>query len=831
MFRRRLIGGAAAAVLILAGIAAFLAIRQYHDDQHRAVRDLDTKVVLAGKLFDVAFGGGVSTLSTIAQSPPVVDGNTVLMDEYFARVESSKGRFFTSGLGWSDLNGNVRAADTPLVQGVKLNVGDRTYFKRVVATRLPYVSSGIVSRLANRPTIVVAVPTFDSAGHFTGVLSGGIRLGGTADNQQSEALGFEGVTIVDRTGQLVERGLAPVTNRALLARIQKIGTGEISGAEGLDGGSNHVVAFATSALPGWTIALDRSESSLYAAPRRSLILALSSLGTALALILLTLAIVVRRSRREIEAQGEQVQSWSRLTRRLSDAATSSEIADALLDSLEAGFPDAVVVVEVDSESGEEVRASSKLPGWRRVAGDAIRLRTVAALATGAPKTHSLEREKPLRELYLAYGRRLKAVHSVPVLDLDGTPAGSISLMTSRGRLEPSEWELLGAVVEQASRALARARAFEHEHDLAVRLQRSLLPDRLPRVPGIALAGEYLAGGTGVEVGGDWYDAVRRGDGILQLCVGDVSGRGVGAATIMGRQRNIFRAHAYDFASPAEILRRMLRHVNDDEMITTTCVSIDPIGGEIAYSCAGHPPPLLLDEASGSITRLDGASAPPLGVAEAQDIVEARLALPEGARLAMYTDGLVERRGQNIERGIEALATAMNGGPGVTSEKVLSLVADSIGAPNDDVALLLASVDPIVAFELELPTEPGVLPSLRRRMRSWLARKGFAEGETGEIVLALSEACNNAIEHAYIGSGGVLRINVHFLDGALKIEVSDTGKWHVSEPNDERGRGIMLMQNLMHDVSIDSTVSGTTVTLERRRGVPVAEPAMPVAPTA
>ena len=101
----------------------------------------------------------------------------------------------------------------------------------------------------------------------------------------------------------------------------------------------------------------------------------------------------------------------------------------------------------------------------------------------------------------------------------------------------------------------------------MRLQRSLLPDRLPSTEGLELAGHYQAGGDAVEVGGDWYDAVKRPDGIIQLCVGDVSGKGVGAATVMGRQRNVFHVYAHDYVSPAEIIRRMLRHVSGEEMIT------------------------------------------------------------------------------------------------------------------------------------------------------------------------------------------------------------------------------------------------------------------------
>ena len=285
------------------------------------------------------------------------------------------------------------------------------------------------------------------------------------------------------------------------------------------------------------------------------------------------------------------------------------------------FPDAVVVVTLDSEGGQETRATSRLPGWRRVAGDSVWLRSIAALTTEGPVTRSLERDRTLRDLYLAFGRRLKSLHAYPVSSRAGAPVGGIALLTERPRLAKSEWELLGAFGAQAGQSLERARAFEHEHELAVRLQQSLLPADLPAAPGLSLAGVYLAGGDGIAVGGDWYDALLRPDGILQLCVGDVSGRGVGAATVMGRMRGTFRAYAYDLVSPAEILRRMLRHVNEDEMITAVCVSIDPLEGcalvlERRSSAAA---PARLRRGPRHAAR--GAGAPPLGVAEPADLIE------------------------------------------------------------------------------------------------------------------------------------------------------------------------------------------------------------------
>ncbi len=114
---------------------------------------------------------------------------------------------------------------------------------------------------------------------------------------------------------------------------------------------------------------------------------------------------------------------------------------------------------------------------------------------------------------------------------------------------------------------------------------------------------------------------------------------------------------------------------------------------------------------------------------------------------MYTDGLVERRGESIEDGIGVLGRTMAARPNISARELLSAISDAIGSPADDVALLLASIEPASSFEIELAGRPEVLPGLRRRLRAWLGRQGF-EAASSDIVLAVSEALNNAIEHAY-----------------------------------------------------------------------------------
>ena len=197
---------------------------------------------------------------------------------------------------------------------------------------------------------------------------------------------------------------------------------------------------------------------------------------------------------------------------------------------------------------------------------------------------------------------LGAAHSfyaTPLVNRGGSRLGALCLLFAHTHpLDESEQAQVAWYAEQAAQALDRTTAFEREHEVAVRLQRSLLSDRLPEVEGVELIGRYNAGGAGLLIGGDWYDAVRRSDGIVHVTVGDVAGHGVTAAVLMGQLRNAFRAHAYEHTSPAAVLQRMLRHVDEDEMATALCLTLDPYTQELTYASAGHPPSLLVDGDSG-----------------------------------------------------------------------------------------------------------------------------------------------------------------------------------------------------------------------------------------
>ena len=299
------------------------------------------------------------------------------MSAYLKRVAASGGTIFTGGIGWVDRSGHVLASSSG---GPAVDVSDRVYFKRVTATGKPYISAGLVGRKLREPIVVIAVPTRDAAGRPTGMLTGRDPADDARARKADAASGHQRPD--DRRSRRAASALGPGARlepgaaHADPARWAR-GTSPMlraSRADSITSSSSR-----PRSVPGWTIAIDRPASSVYASARRSLTLEAVSLGAALLAVLLILGLLVKRSRREIETRGEQAQSWSKYTRTLALASTPADIADVVLESVQEVFPDAVVVVTLDSEGGQETRATSRLPGWRRVAGDS----RVAPLDRGA----------------------------------------------------------------------------------------------------------------------------------------------------------------------------------------------------------------------------------------------------------------------------------------------------------------------------------------------------------------------------------------------------------------------------------------------------------------
>ncbi|UQX04251.1 SpoIIE family protein phosphatase [Streptomyces sp. RerS4] len=264
--------------------------------------------------------------------------------------------------------------------------------------------------------------------------------------------------------------------------------------------------------------------------------------------------------------------------------------------------------------------------------------------------------------------------------------------TARAPFTGQDLSLAGELASRAALCLDNARLYSRVQDIALTLQRSLLPSALSTGPYVTVAHRYLPGSRVTEVGGDWYDVIDLPDGHVALLVGDVMGHGVPAAASMGRLRITAKALARHSRDPADLLVELDRCAQESgiELATCLCLFHDPRTGRTRLANAGHPPPLVR-RPDGAVETLDPTPGVPLGVG-GFPFRSTEFELPDGAVLALYTDGLIESRGQDIDTGLAALSHQLG-----LLEGPLETAADRILAallpdpPNDDTVLLLARV--------------------------------------------------------------------------------------------------------------------------------------------
>ncbi len=387
-------------------------------------------------------------------------------------------------------------------------------------------------------------------------------------------------------------------------------------------------------------------------------------------------------------------------------------------------------------------------------------------------------------------------------------------------LDSDDLAVIGTLAGAAAQALDRARRFESEQTIAETLQRSVLPASLPEIPGLRLAGRYLPGTTELEVGGDWYDAIQLQNGRIALVVGDVVGKGVRAAATMGQLRNAIRAFSLDRLKPTSTLSRLTRladEVIETSFATVVYADLDPKTGVCRFASAGHPPPLAAFP-DGRTQFLEDGRGLPLGTGLPSSYRQGVAELPTGALLLFYTDGLIERRGETLDVGLERLREAVASGPWDPEPLLDHVVERLVGDDErrDDVVLLAARLVPVAPRPLELGLDGGAvsLRHARDALRAWLLGTPAETMEAHDIVLATWEACANATEHGRSDSGFTLSAEL-IGDDMVRVVVTDAGSWlPPAEPSD-RGRGVQLMRSLMSSVEIEPGPRGTRVTLSKR----------------
>jgi serine phosphatase RsbU (regulator of sigma subunit)/PAS domain-containing protein len=325
------------------------------------------------------------------------------------------------------------------------------------------------------------------------------------------------------------------------------------------------------------------------------------------------------------------------------------------------------------------------------------------LDTQLPGVHALTTRQPLffespEDLSGAYPGialdRMSAWSFLPLI-ASGHPVGSCILgWDAPHRFTADERSALTALSGLAAQALERARLYDAESAVARGLQEGLLPHRLPAVEGLRTTGRYLPGTQGMAIGGDWYDVITTGRGVA-LVIGDVEGHSVGAAAVMGQLRSAVHAFAASESPPQEVIthtNRLLAELEADAFATCCYIELDPRTGRAFAVRAGHPPPLLRHP-DGRAETLDLAGGVMLGVQPDAVYPVTALTLEPGSVLVLYTDGLVERPGSDIETGIDRVRGCLSATPADSVEHLADrLVGTALRARErpDDVALLLTA---------------------------------------------------------------------------------------------------------------------------------------------
>ena len=408
---------------------------------------------------------------------------------------------------------------------------------------------------------------------------------------------------------------------------------------------------------------------------------------------------------------------------------------------------------------------------------------------------------------------------VPLL-IGGTVIGVLHVGTlAPRRFTDDDVGLLQIVADRVAFATQSRRA-EVDRAAAVVLQRSLLPARLPVVPGLEMAARYAPAENG-GVSGDWYDVFTLPSGWLCVVIGDVVGRGLVAADVMGRLRSVLRGYALLGGDPAEVLGRLdqqVQHFDPETMATVLLAMFEPSFGRLHLSSAGHLPPVLALPGQPAVL-LDVPSDHPVGVPGGLRRRATTINVPPGALLCFYTDGLVESRNTSLNVGLDRLCGSVVAGPvdSVCAEIMARLVGDD--PAGDDVAILaLRRQDSgeIGPLDLVVPALPWSLRDIRFAVRRWLSAVGAAPRTVADLLVAVGEASTNAVEHAYGPGGGTVSVHLELQMPDVLATVRDTGRWRPPR-GENRGRGTMFMRNCSDDLRIDHGPTGTNVVIRRRLG--------------
>ncbi|MEU9319985.1 SpoIIE family protein phosphatase [Streptomyces sp. NPDC048295] len=409
------------------------------------------------------------------------------------------------------------------------------------------------------------------------------------------------------------------------------------------------------------------------------------------------------------------------------------------------------------------------------------------------------------------------------------PIGALGLLYSdKGGFTGDERNLLVALGSSIAQSLQRAMLYEQEHDLAEGLQQAMLPRRIPDVPGAQIAVRYRSARLGRDIGGDWYDVIPLPGGRVGAVIGDVQGHDTHAAAVMGQLRIVLRAYAAEGHSPATVMARasvFLHELDTERFATCTYAEVDLTTGVVQLVRAGHVDPLVR-ESDGNCRRLPAEGGLPLGLSAEFGRLEypvSTVELDPGQTLVLFTDGLVELPGADLDEGMQLLTAMVRNGP-QDLQRLADRLCEEVDerGGEDDVAVLLlrrkAAHAPQPGGRLQqhvAQSDPEALSSARHMIRAAVRAWG-AKARADEVELAADELITNALMHT---DGGAI-VTIRVLTGPerrLRVDVEDrssalprrrdAGEAGVS------GRGLMLVDRLADLWGVESRGSGKCVWCE------------------
>jgi anti-sigma regulatory factor (Ser/Thr protein kinase) len=743
------------------------------------------------------------------------------------------------GVGWVDAEGVLQAESGAPPGALPLDVSDRRYVRDVLRTGRPVVSDALVGRLSGDTIVVLAVPTRDAARSVTGMLIGSVRVEAVARGLPPSPTDRTVVHLLDTGRRLAATGTQAGSLRRLDVDV---------GAEptawwgpGVIGDDQLLVSMAAGDR-GWGVLAERDSAAVVVPARIRLA---TELVAAVAFAAAGLIAGVLGARRLDRAQQQAAQRARELTamewlaERIGTARSTTDVAQAAAQVFADTFAAEQVVVGVLDPHRDLVtlvadrgidpatmRERRQLPlSTRTLITDAIRTERTHVVTADEWRDRYPDTAREVQERGVAGGMAApfrgagaSGAVSLGFLHTFPPPASSVGLFTS----------MVGLLAD----ALGRAAAMDAEQAAIRTFQQSLLPvDRLAIELPVQRARRYRPATRPMDVGGDWYDLFDRPDGRVVAIIGDVVGRGVAAAAVMGPLSGMLRTAACLVDSPAEVLRRadqLVQQLPGAVASTVLVATLDPRTGECELASAGHVPPVLVSPSS-TVEVCAQVRGVPLGVLrDGAHRHNTTVMLPEESTLVLYTDGLVERRPEGVDVGIDRLVTVLaeHGQLPVhqLADHLLVACLPEHEPAEDDVALvLLRRVGPVPrAFSASIAPSVPEVRRLRERLHAWLAARDHG-AIVEDVVLATHEAVANAVEHGYghrpDGAGlrgrpvGRIDVEVQPLPGepsGVRVSVNDSGRWQPASVARGRGLGLRIMERIASDLVVDTDEHGTRV---------------------